>query len=62
MINALFPGLGVNLQNESPLISERTENITDVTEGLVNQALILKCISVLVYLMIGLLFYWSHFD
>ena len=57
MINALFPGLGVNLQNESPLISERTENITDVTEGLVNQALILKCISVLVYLMIGLLFY-----
>jgi len=46
MINALFPGLGVNLQNESPLISERTENITDVTEGLVNQALILKCINV----------------
>jgi len=57
MINALFPGLDVNLQNESPLKSERTENITDVTEGLVNQALILKCISVLVYLMIGLLFY-----
>ena len=46
MINALFPGLDVNLQNESPLKSERTENITDVTEGLVNQALILKCINV----------------